>query len=576
MHNNFIIPGLLVSCLLAAGAWGKTIDPPAGSALGKTIYVPDDCPTIQGSINAAADRDTIIVRSGTYMEVIDFLGKAITLTSELGPDVTSIDGCQAGSVVTFNNGEGIDSVLEGFTITNGSTGLGGGIHCRSSSPLIANNIVSDNRADIAGGIFCALDSSPVITGNIIMDNIAVNEGGAVWCHESDPVISDNTITGNSAQFFSGGAIYCWNSNAVITNNVISDNRAESHTSGGIHCRFSGLTIADNIITGNTATSGGGVYCLSSDTTISGNVITENAAQCLGGGIYCVTSNPVISDNTFSNNSAVNNGGAIYSHSSDPYLLGNTITDNTADNCGGAICCHDSSPTITGNTFSRNLAKKGGGLFCSDSSPIITNTIFWNNNATEGFGHEIRLKSGFLDVTYCNVKGGTTKPWFGTGCINSKPLFVDASNGNYHLRYDSPCREAGLNSAPGLPAYDFEGDPRISNSTVDIGSDEFHPHLYSIGDCTPGSRIKLNIIGTPGTSPVKLVLGAGLREPPKPIQYGELSLLPPFLVYSLNPIPSNGVSVIPMTIPSSWQSGEEYLFQALVGSDLTNLMTLFID
>ena len=56
-----------------------------------TIYVPDDYPTIQGAINAAVDFDTIIVRPGTYVENIDFAGKAITVKSEDGPDVTVID-----------------------------------------------------------------------------------------------------------------------------------------------------------------------------------------------------------------------------------------------------------------------------------------------------------------------------------------------------------------------------------------------------------------------------------------------------------------------------------------------------
>ena len=98
------------------------------AAFSATIHVPGDQPTIQAGIDAAVNGDTVLVAPGTYVEYIDFKGKAITVTSELGPDVTVIDGNQAGRVVTFNSGEGLDSVLEGFTITNGYAGYGAGIY----------------------------------------------------------------------------------------------------------------------------------------------------------------------------------------------------------------------------------------------------------------------------------------------------------------------------------------------------------------------------------------------------------------------------------------------------------------
>ena len=39
----------------------------------RTIWVPDDYPTIQGAIDAALDGDTVIFRPGTYVENINFL-----------------------------------------------------------------------------------------------------------------------------------------------------------------------------------------------------------------------------------------------------------------------------------------------------------------------------------------------------------------------------------------------------------------------------------------------------------------------------------------------------------------------
>ena len=91
---------------------------PISSLAASTIHVPDDYSAIQDAIKAAGEGDTIIVRPGTYMENIDFLGKAITLVSEKGTSVTVIDGNQAGRVVTCQSGEGADTVLEGFRIIN--------------------------------------------------------------------------------------------------------------------------------------------------------------------------------------------------------------------------------------------------------------------------------------------------------------------------------------------------------------------------------------------------------------------------------------------------------------------------
>src|SRR5262245_56070479 len=105
------------------------------------IRVPADQPTIQGAINAASNGDLVQVAPGTYIENINFLGKAIRVASEQGPEVTIIDGNQAGPVVTFASGETAQSVLNGFTVRNGKAAVspileGGGIRIANSSPTI--------------------------------------------------------------------------------------------------------------------------------------------------------------------------------------------------------------------------------------------------------------------------------------------------------------------------------------------------------------------------------------------------------------------------------------------------------
>ena len=84
-----------------------------------TIKVPADQPTIQAGINVATTGDVVLVSPGTYTENINFKGKAITVESSGGANVTIIDGGQITAVVSFVSWEKSASVLSGFTIQNG-------------------------------------------------------------------------------------------------------------------------------------------------------------------------------------------------------------------------------------------------------------------------------------------------------------------------------------------------------------------------------------------------------------------------------------------------------------------------
>ena len=46
------------------------------------IVVPDDYPTIQQAVNAAADGDMVRVRAGTYIEDVVINGKSLSLIGE--------------------------------------------------------------------------------------------------------------------------------------------------------------------------------------------------------------------------------------------------------------------------------------------------------------------------------------------------------------------------------------------------------------------------------------------------------------------------------------------------------------
>ncbi len=251
-------------------------------ALGATTYVPDNYATIQDAINDSINGDTIIVRPGTYYETIDFIGRAITLKSESGPEVTIIDGGQTGSVVTFQSGEDLDSVLDGFTLTNGSgTPSGNNTH--------------------GGGIYCK-SSSPIITSNIISGNSATRDGGGIYCSYASLTITNNSITNNSAYY--GGGIYCEKLYPTIINNTISNNSA-TLCGGGINCFYDAHpTIINSIISNNVSISnGGGITCHDSPTTIIHCTVVGNTTGNLGGGFKSHHSYPIITNTIFWDNQA---------------------------------------------------------------------------------------------------------------------------------------------------------------------------------------------------------------------------------------------------------------------------------
>ncbi len=181
------------------------------------------------------------------------------------------------------------------------------------------------------------------------------------------------------------------------------------------------------------------------------------------------------------------------------------------------------------------------------------------------------------VLYCNVKGGHS----GTGNIDADPCLVDAASGDYHVTWQSPCRDSGYNYTA-LPQLDFEGDLRIAGGTVDIGADEFYYHLYSVGDAIPGSPIDIKVVGIPGL-PTLLALGTGIQDPPQSTQHGDLWLTMPLAKkWQLGAIPSTGILTHTATVPSGWPSGSTHPFQALVGpwgggaTRLTNLLILNVE
>ena len=256
------------------------------------IHVPADQPTIQDGIDAAGELGLVLVTPGTYLENINFRGKSILVKGEGGASVTIIDGNQVGSVVTFDNSETEEAVLDGFTIRNGIGTyietyygwdyLGGGIYCYRSSPTITDCVLTENIALDGGGIGCEY-SSPTIMRCTVSSNTAYYSGGGFYCRSSSPTIMNCTISGNTADSW-GGGIYSYDSyyshskpaflknmikdsdgifspyETIVMNCTISENTAGDY-GGGIFfsCFDYHLIITNCILWGNSAPSSPEIY-----------------------------------------------------------------------------------------------------------------------------------------------------------------------------------------------------------------------------------------------------------------------------------------------------------------------------
>jgi parallel beta-helix repeat protein len=388
-----------------------------------TIFVPQDQPTIQAGIDAAANGDIVLVSPGTYQENINFNGKAIAVKSKKGAAHTIIDGGMNGSVVTFNSGETVNATLSGFTVQNGrgtvsfGTTEGGGIEISNASPEISKNVITKNDACDGSGINITNFGSPLIKQNTIVGN----SSGAC-----------GSLGGGGIGIFSGGS-------PRIIGNTISENLQPYSQGGGISINYmTGIaTIENNVITRNTASgSGGGIYAVNqADANVIQNIISENTAGA-GAGIYW----------------------SIPDGHRGPFLVNNTIVGNT--NTQTCLDCQGSALYIQG-FFSQSLLINNLFIGAPGQTALFCDTTYTSQLPVVQF-NDAFSPDGIGFAGGCATSGNAG------GNISEDPRFVGHGLQPYVLRVGSPAIGVGLITAPDLPQKDIAGNPRIVEGKINLG------------------------------------------------------------------------------------------------------------
>ncbi len=473
MRKAAMIPFLFLFCALLQLS---TAAPAA------VIHVPGDQPNIQAGINLAGNGDTVLVADGTWTgsgnKNLDTLGKAITVRSANGPANCVIDCQGSGRGFYIHRSEFIDTVIHGFTITNGSATEGGGILCDGASPLINRNRILLCSAGSGGGIGCVSFGGAVIINNEIAGCTAGSpgDGGGVYFRQiTIAQLAGNRINGNQA-VNGGGVCSRDGSYLYIKSNRIHGNMA-TYQGGGVYGNqgyLSRNTIEENEVGG----TGGGIFMMNGPVSVNSNIVRSNVAQVGGGLAILGCSDCTVSSNRFIGNEG-DGGAGIALYESSTIALHNTLSGNHSTVQGGALYLNGSSMFLSHATLQGNTAgSTGGGVYATDSTINGDSCIIWGNSAP--VGSQIHQTGGStVEFDYSDVQGG----WQGIGNLNTDPLFVAGPLGSFYLSQqaagqtqNSPC----LDSGDPAPPFPLSWGTTRTDCVLDQGVTDMGSHYRSSG------------------------------------------------------------------------------------------------
>jgi hypothetical protein len=435
---------------------------------------------IQDAIDAATVSGAkVVVSNGVYATggrvIYGALTNRVAVTMPLalqsvnGPAVTVVGGNpilgdSAVRCAYLANG----ASLTGFTLTNGATRAavvsnqdpeqcGAGIWCGSPLVTVSNSVIVGNVSIVHGaGAYSGILNNCVIRDNVGTLDVVSIAGDAAY----GAVLNECLLASN----YCDGISYSRASNCTITGN--RGNGANNSTlndctinangrDGADFSTLNGCIVSDNSSAGaNSSTlircavrnnSGGGVVL----SKLSYCTVADNSAPAGGGAVSSTLDSCIVAGN----HSGYQGGGLESCVANSCLLIGNVAGSFG----GGAYNAKLSNCTIVSNTAAGSSS--GGGA----SGGALTNCY----NSVNGVSATGTNYSGVAPA-YCDT---FPMPTNGVGNITNEPAFMDLARGDFHLRSDSPCINAGTNYS-GLNSLDLDGRPRLIGARVDLGAYEF--------------------------------------------------------------------------------------------------------
>ncbi|HEY3413477.1 MAG TPA: choice-of-anchor Q domain-containing protein [Armatimonadota bacterium] len=346
MRNRLLLP--LVSLALAslpssAADWYVTT---GGTGTQTGADWDNALPTISKAMQLASSGDTISVWVGGYHERITlksgvhlvggYFFNAIRL-----PFWSIIDGDGGGSVVTVQPGSGPSTVLNGFTLQNGSGTrrdaaspdmFGGGIYCANAKPTLQYNHITGCRATYGGGIY--LDNAAADISLCHFTNNRAVDGAGIFSNNGSPPIYICTFLRNVAYRNGGAVAGSVTPLMMLACNTFEANSA-SHNGGAVF--VNGGTLLNNTFIRNTGAAGAVFVDAGNPVQVVNNIVSRNetGVAIAPGGSVSIHHNDVVMNALFDYSGIANPTGQNGNISADPALADPLVGDYTP--CPGSPC-----------------------------------------------------------------------------------------------------------------------------------------------------------------------------------------------------------------------------------------------